>query len=248
MTEPTTDFGFDRITPAEKTARVGRVFSSVADRYDLMNDLMSLGVHRLWKREAVLLSGVRRGAAVLDVAGGTGDCALLYHRAVGDSGRVVVADINASMLQRGRDRLTDYGVVRGVEYVQADAELLPFRDQEFDCINIAFGLRNVTDKARALHSTLRCLKFGGTLVILEFSRVVLPLLSRLYDTWSFKVIPGLGEFAAGDRDSYRYLVESIRMHPDQESLRQLMHGAGFGMVDYVNLTGGVVAVHRGYRV
>ncbi len=248
MTGPTTDFGFDRVTPAEKTARVGQVFSSVAGRYDLMNDLMSLGVHRLWKREAVLLSGVRRGAAVLDVAGGTGDCALLYGRAVGEGGRVVIADINADMLHRGRDRLTDHGVVRGVEYVQADAEALPFRDQEFDCINIAFGLRNVTDKGRALRSMLRCLKFGGTLVILEFSRVVLPLLSRLYDTWSFKIIPGLGEFAAGDRDSYRYLVESIRMHPDQETLRGMMQDAGFGLVDYVNLTGGVVAVHRGYRL
>ena len=248
MTGPTTDFGFARISPAEKTARVGRVFSSVAPRYDLMNDLMSLGVHRLWKREAVLLSGVRRGASVLDVAGGTGDCALLYCRAVGEGGRVVVADINANMLQRGRDRLTDHGVVRAVEYVQADAESLPFRDQEFDCVNIAFGLRNVTDKERALRSMLRCLKFGGTLVILEFSRVVLPLLRRLYDTWSFNVIPELGEFAAGDRDSYRYLVESIRMHPDQESLRTRMLESGFGMVDYVNLTGGVVAVHRGHRL
>lgn len=248
MSGSTTDFGFQQVTPAEKAARVGRVFSSVAARYDLMNDLMSLGVHRLWKREAVLLSGVRRGASVLDVAGGTGDCALLYRRAVGDGGRVVVVDINADMLHRGRDRLTDRGVVRGVEYVQADAEALPFRDQEFDCVSIAFGLRNVTDKGRALRSMLRCLKFGGTLLVLEFSRVVLPLLSRLYDTWSFKVIPSLGEFAAGDRDSYRYLVESVRMHPDQESLRKLMLEAGFGMADYVNLSGGIVAVHRGHRV
>lgn len=248
MSGPATDFGFERVTPAEKTARVGRVFSSVADRYDLMNDLMSLGVHRLWKREAISLSGVRRGAAVLDLAGGTGDCAWLYRRAVGDSGRVVVADINADMLQLGRDRLTDQGVVRGVEYVQANAETLPFRDQEFDCINIAFGLRNVTDKAAALRSMLRCLKFGGTLVILEFSRVVLPLLSRLYDQWSFKVIPELGQWAAGDRDSYRYLVESIRMHPDQETLRTLMLESGFGAVDYINMTGGVVAIHRGRRL
>ncbi len=247
MSGPTTDFGYQRVPPAEKTARVGRVFSSVATRYDLMNDLMSLGVHRLWKREAVLLSGVRPGAAVLDVAGGTGDCALLYRRAVGDAGRVIVADINADMLRVGRDRLTDRGVVRGIEYVQADAEALPFRDREFDCISIAFGLRNVTDKAAALHSMLRCLKFGGTLVVLEFSRVVLPLLARLYDTWSFQVIPELGKIAAGDRDSYQYLVESIRMHPDQDTLRDMMLEAGFGMVDYVNLGGGIVAVHRGRR-
>ncbi|MBI1732523.1 MAG: class I SAM-dependent methyltransferase [Gammaproteobacteria bacterium] len=248
MSGPATDFGFERVTPAEKTARVGQVFSSVAGRYDLMNDLMSLGVHRLWKREAVLLSGVRRGAAVLDVAGGTGDCALLYRAAVGDAGRVAIADINADMLRRGRDRLTDRGVIRGIEYVQADAELLPFRDQEFDCISIAFGLRNVTHKERALRSMLGCLRFGGTLVVLEFSRVVLPMLERLYDAWSLHVIPALGELIAGDRDSYRYLVESIRVHPDQETLRNMMLDAGFGRVDYVNLSGGIVAVHRGRRI
>jgi demethylmenaquinone methyltransferase/2-methoxy-6-polyprenyl-1,4-benzoquinol methylase len=181
------------------------------------------------------------------VAGGTGDCARLYRGAVGESGRVVIADINADMLRVGRDRLTDRGIVRGVEYVQGNAEALPFRDQAFDCINIAFGLRNVTDKPAALRAMLRCLKFGGTLVVLEFSRVVLPLLARLYDTWSFNVIPELGRLAAGDRDSYQYLVESIRMHPDQDCLRDMMLAAGFGMVDYVNLSGGIVAVHRGRR-
>jgi demethylmenaquinone methyltransferase/2-methoxy-6-polyprenyl-1,4-benzoquinol methylase len=248
MSAGSTDFGFERVTPAEKTVRVGRVFSSVADRYDLMNDLMSLGMHRLWKREAVLLSGVRSGMAVLDVAGGTGDCARLYRDVVGAAGRVVIADINADMLRVGRDRLTDRGAVRGVEYVQADAAALPFREREFDVVSIAFGLRNVTDKPAALRSMLRCLRYGGTLVVLEFSRVVLPLLARLYDAWSFRVIPALGRAVAGDRDSYRYLVESIRMHPDQDALRAMLLDAGFGAADYVNLSGGIVAVHRGRRL
>jgi demethylmenaquinone methyltransferase/2-methoxy-6-polyprenyl-1,4-benzoquinol methylase len=248
MSGSTADFGFERVTPAQKTARVGRVFSSVAGRYDLMNDLMSFGVHRLWKREAVLFSGVRRGDIVLDLAGGTGDCTMLYRGAVGETGWVALADINADMLRLGRDRLTDRGVIRGAAFVQADAERLPFPDGQFNCINVAFGLRNVTHKERALREMLRCLKFGGTLVVLEFSRVVLPLLEPLYDAWSLHVIPALGGIVAGDRDSYRYLVESIRVHPDQEKLRNMMVDAGFGCVDYINLSGGVVAVHRGRRL
>lgn len=241
------DFGFQRIPARDKTGRVRRVFESVADRYDLMNDLMSLGMHRLWKRFAVQLSGVRAGQQVLDLAGGTGDCALLYRHAVGSDGRVLVCDINGPMIRRGRERLLDRGVA-DIGFVQADAERLPFATGTFDCVNMAFGLRNVTDREAALSGMLRSLRFGGCAVVLEFSQVGLPLLKRLYDRWSFDVIPALGGFIAGDRDSYRYLVESIRMFPDPERLAQMMQAAGFGAVRYHTLNGGIVAVHLGYRL
>jgi demethylmenaquinone methyltransferase/2-methoxy-6-polyprenyl-1,4-benzoquinol methylase len=242
------DFGFERVAAADKTERVRRVFESVAGRYDLMNDLMSLGLHRLWKRFAVQVSGVKPGGRVLDLAGGTGDCAALYLKRVGVGGRVTVSDINDAMLRRGRDRLLDAGRVSGLRFVQADAECLPFADASFDCVNIAFGLRNVTRREAALAEMLRCLHWGGCAVILEFSRVMLPQLARLYDRYSFSVIPALGELVTGDRDSYRYLVESIRMFPDQEALKKMMEQAGFARVEVFNLNGGVVAVHRGWRI
>ncbi|MBI2994329.1 MAG: class I SAM-dependent methyltransferase [Gammaproteobacteria bacterium] len=242
------DFGYERVTPEEKSARVQGVFASVAPRYDLMNDLMSFGIHRLWKRFAVGISGVRAGAQVLDVAGGTGDCTTLYRRAVGESGSVTLCDVNDVMLRIGRDRLLDAGLASGVHYARCDAECLPFASGRFDCVNIAFGLRNVTRKERALESMHRVLKFGGVAIVLEFSRVVLPMLRELYDAWSTRVIPYLGGRVAGDEASYRYLVESIRVHPDQESLQRLMEQAGFSKVRYFNLSGGIVAVHRGYKL
>lgn len=242
-----TDFGFEQVTPEEKTKRVGRVFSSVAARYDLMNDAMSLGVHRLWKRYAVHVAGIRPGMTVLDLAGGTGDMAALIDPLLGESGRFVIADINGDMLRTGRDRLADRGIA-GVDFVQASAEALPFRDNTFDRICIAFGLRNVTDKEKALRSMFDRLCFGGSVVILEFSKMVVPVLRRLYDAYSFRVIPVLGGLIAGDEDSYRYLVESIRMHPDQDTLKRMLEDAGFARVTYYNLSGGIVAVHMGYKL
>jgi len=248
MQEQTTDFGYERIAPEDKAQRVAGVFSSVASHYDLMNDLMSLGLHRLWKRFAVASAGLRPGQSVLDVAGGTGDMAVLWRGRVGASGRVTLTDINRDMLQPGRDKLYDRGMVSGVSVVQADAEHLPFRENEFDCVSIAFGLRNVNDKPAALRSMYSCLKYGGVLIILEFSQVVLPRLRKLYDAWSFNVIPKLGESVAHDQASYRYLVESIRMHPDQDTLKQMLADAGFGRVEYYNLSGGIVAVHKAWKV
>jgi demethylmenaquinone methyltransferase/2-methoxy-6-polyprenyl-1,4-benzoquinol methylase len=242
-----TDFGFEQVAPEEKARRVGRVFSSVAARYDLMNDIMSLGVHRLWKRYAVHVAGIRPGMSVLDLAGGTGDMAALIEPLLGDSGRLVVSDINGDMLRTGRDRLADRGIA-GAGFVQASAEALPFRGDAFDCIFIAFGLRNVTDKNRALQAMFDRLRFGGCVVILEFSKMVVPLLRRLYDTYSFRVIPALGGLIAGDKDSYRYLVESIRMHPEQETLKRMLQDVGFARVTYYNLSGGIVAVHKGYKL
>jgi demethylmenaquinone methyltransferase/2-methoxy-6-polyprenyl-1,4-benzoquinol methylase len=241
-------FGFERVSAAEKSARVDRVFTSVAGRYDLMNDLMSAGIHRLWKRFAVHVSGVRAGDSVLDVAAGSGDCTALYRRAAGSDGRVIACDVNASMLRHGRDRLLDRGCAGDVAFVRCDAAALPFADGSFDCVNMAFGLRNMADRDAALRAALRVLRYGGTLVILEFTRVSLPLLRRLYDTWSMQVIPLLGELIAGDRESYRYLVESIRVHPDQESLAEILKRAGYSGVRYHNLSGGIVAVHRGYKL
>jgi demethylmenaquinone methyltransferase/2-methoxy-6-polyprenyl-1,4-benzoquinol methylase len=249
MSRPdTTDFGFERVPAADKGARVRRVFESVADRYDLMNDLMSFGLHRLWKRFAVHVAGVRAGARVLDLAGGTGDCAALYRERVGAAGSVTVCDINDAMLRRGRDRLLDAGHVAGLQFVQADAEQLPFAEGRFDCVNIAFGLRNVTRREAALAAMHRVLCWGGTVIILEFSKATLPLFARIYERYSFEVIPALGEFVAGDRDSYRYLVESIRMFPDRETLREMMEQAGFARVECFSLSGGIVAVHRGRRI
>lgn len=241
----TADFGFQRVSSAEKVRRVAGVFDSVAWRYDLMNDVMSGGLHRLWKRFAVEQSGLRPGQRALDVAGGTGDLTRLLVRRVGAGGEVVLTDINASMLWRGRDRLADDGVV--VPAVQCDAEQLPFADSYFDCVTIGFGLRNVTRKARALKEMTRVLRPGGRLLVLEFSRIWEPL-RPLYDVYSFQVLPRLGRAIADDADSYRYLAESIRNHPGQEELRLMMTAAGLERVEYWNLSAGVVALHRGYRL
>jgi len=248
MTQPeTTHFGYQQVPTAEKARKVAGVFDSVASKYDLMNDLMSLGVHRLWKRFAVSVSGVRAGERVLDLAGGTGDLTSRMLPLVGPKGRVVLSDINASMLGEGRQRLTDEGVIGNVAYVQADAEQLPFPDNTFDCITIGFGLRNVTHKERALEAMRRALKPGGRVIILEFSQPVAPGLKPAYDLYSFTVLPLLGKLVTHDAASYRYLAESIRMHPNQDALLKMMEDAGFERCQYFNLTGGVVAVHRGYK-
>ncbi|HTW37917.1 MAG TPA: bifunctional demethylmenaquinone methyltransferase/2-methoxy-6-polyprenyl-1,4-benzoquinol methylase UbiE [Steroidobacteraceae bacterium] len=241
-----TDFGYERVPTQEKARRVRGVFDSVADRYDLMNDLMSAGLHRVWKRFALALTGLRPGHSALDVAGGTGDLAAGLARQVTDRGLVVLADINASMLDRGRDRLIDAGLVGNVRYVQGNAEHLPFADDSFHCITIGFGLRNVTDKTAALASMRRVLKPGGQLLVLEFSHP-LPGLRALYDAYSFRVLPLLGKMVAKDEASYRYLAESIRMHPDQEALLAMMREAGLEDCRYHNLSAGIVALHRGYK-
>jgi len=241
------DFGFQDVPRREKARRVRGVFDSVADRYDLMNDLMSGGAHRFWKQFTLALTGLRRGARALDVAGGTGDLTAGLARQVGSAGLVVLTDINATMLQHGRDRLTDRALVSNIRYVQADAERLPFADASFDCVTISFGLRNVTDKQAALTSMHRVLKPGGQLLVLEFSTPPAGAISRLYDFYSFGVLPRLGRLVAGDEGSYRYLAESIRRHPDQDTLLKMMTHAGFGTCRYHNLMGGIVALHRGYR-
>lgn len=239
-----THFGFQNVDEREKAQRVRGVFDSVASRYDVMNDLMSGGLHRLWKRYTTTVADARPGHQVLDIAGGTGDLAMAFAKAVGPTGRVVHTDINEAMLREGRTRLLDAGVV--LPTMVCDAEKLPFADQSFDRISVAFGLRNMTHKELALAEMHRTLKPGGKLLVLEFSRVAKPL-EKAYDWYSFKVLPQLGRWVAGDEDSYRYLAESIRMHPDQETLRQMMKSAGFGHVDVHNLTGGVVALHVGIR-
>ena len=246
--DDTTDFGYQEVPRSEKARRVADVFDSVAARYDIMNDLMSLGVHRLWKRFAVELAGVRPGQRVLDLAGGSGDLAARFAPLVGNTGEVVLADINTHMLEQGRRRLVDRGIIGTVRYAQVNAERLPFPDNSFDCITIAFGLRNVTDKDAALHSMFRVLKPGGRALVLEFSKPVAPGLRPLYDLYSFKVLPLLGRFVVRDAASYRYLAESIRMHPDQETLKDMMQQAGFERCDYHNLSGGIVALHRGYKL
>ena len=246
--ENQTHFGYQTVTPEEKSRRVGAVFDSVAGKYDLMNDLMSLGIHRLWKRFALQLAVVRPGNAVLDLAGGTGDLAARLAEQVGPSGTVVLADINAAMLNEGRRRLLDRGLVGNVFYVQANAEALPFPDNRFDCITMAFGLRNVTVKENALAAMRRVLKPGGRAIILEFSKPIAPGLKPLYDAYSFTLLPVLGKLIANDADSYRYLAESIRMHPDQETLQHMMQDTGFERCEYFNLSGGIVAVHRGYKL
>jgi demethylmenaquinone methyltransferase/2-methoxy-6-polyprenyl-1,4-benzoquinol methylase len=243
----TTDFGFEEVPKEDKARRVRAVFDAVADRYDLMNDLMSAGAHRLWKRFTLALTGLRAGGRVLDVAGGTGDLAVGLARQVGRNGLVMLSDVNASMLAAGRDRLINAGLVTNVLCVQADAECLPFRDASFDCVTIGFGLRNVTDKARALAAMRRVLKPGGQLLVLEFSKPATAALSRVYDAYSFRLLPLLGRVVAGDADSYRYLAESIRRHPDQETLLGMLRDAGLEDCRYHNLMGGIVAVHRGYR-
>jgi demethylmenaquinone methyltransferase/2-methoxy-6-polyprenyl-1,4-benzoquinol methylase len=241
------DFGYERVPWREKARRVRGVFDSVADNYDRMNDLMSGGAHRLWKRFTLSLANLRAGQRALDVAGGSGDLAAGLARQVGDQGLVVLSDINAAMLERGRDRLLNEGFVRNVYCVQANAERLPFADGFFDCITIGFGLRNVTDKAAALKAMGRALKPGGQLLVLEFSHPTLAALQPLYDAYSFHVLPLLGRLVAGDAASYRYLAESIRKHPDQETLLAMMRAAGLEGCRYHNLAGGIVAVHRGYR-
>jgi demethylmenaquinone methyltransferase / 2-methoxy-6-polyprenyl-1,4-benzoquinol methylase len=241
----TTDFGYQKIPENEKSERVAGVFDSVAPRYDLMNDLMSGGLHRWWKRFAVEASGVRAGERVLDVAGGTGDLARLFARRVGPSGEVVITDINAAMLKLGRDRLLDDGIVAPA--ARCNAEALPFGHDRFDCVSVAFGLRNMTRKEVALAEMRRVLRPGGRVLVLEFSRVKGPL-APLYDAYSFGVLPRIGKLVANDAQAYRYLAESIRAHPDQESLKAMMEHAGFERVEYFNLAAGIVAVHRGYKL
>ncbi|MEY0491260.1 MULTISPECIES: bifunctional demethylmenaquinone methyltransferase/2-methoxy-6-polyprenyl-1,4-benzoquinol methylase UbiE [Proteus] len=247
QTKETTDFGFQTVDKDDKQTMVARVFHSVASKYDLMNDLMSFGVHRIWKRYTIEASGVRRNQRVLDLAGGTGDLTAKFSRLVGENGEVVLADINDSMLKMGREKLHDHGIVGNVNYVQANAEELPFPDNHFDCITISFGLRNVTDKAKALRSMFRVLKPGGRLLVLEFSKPVLDPLSKIYDAYSFHILPKIGQVIVNDAESYRYLTESIRMHPDQETLKGMMEEAGFDQVTYTNMTGGIVALHKGFK-
>jgi demethylmenaquinone methyltransferase / 2-methoxy-6-polyprenyl-1,4-benzoquinol methylase len=244
----TTDFGYQRVDIGEKAERVRQVFASVADNYDLMNDLMSLGVHRLWKRFTLGQTGLKPGQQALDVAGGSGDLALGMARQVGESGKVFLTDINPAMLAHGRAKLVDAGESSNVEYALADAEDLPFESGSFHCVTIGFGLRNVTRKQKALESMFRVLKPGGRLLVLEFSHPAAPGLKSLYDGYSFKVLPWLGKVVAKDEASYRYLAESIRMHPTQEILKGMMQTAGFGRCDYFNLSGGIVALHRGYKL
>ena len=248
MNDKTTHFGFEEVAYDDKVRKVAGVFHSVAAKYDIMNDLMSMGIHRVWKRYTIEMSGVRAGHNVLDLAGGTGDLASKFSRLVGNEGSVTLADINDSMLKVGRERLADKGIAGNVRYVQANAECLPFPDNHFDCITIAFGLRNVTDKDAALRSMFRVLKPGAPLLVLEFSKPVVKPLNPIYDTYSFKILPMLGKLITNDADSYRYLAESIRKHPDQETLKSMMQDAGFERCEYFNLTGGIVALHRGYKL
>ncbi len=243
-TQKTTHFGFQNVAEEQKQKKVAEVFSSVAQRYDLMNDLMSFGLHRLWKAFTIQVSGVREGHRVLDVAGGTADLSLAFARKVGQRGQVWLTDINHAMLSRGRDRLYDHGLIQPA--AQCNAEKLPFPDDWFDCVTVAFGLRNMTHKDAALAEMRRVLRPGGCLLVLEFSRVYKPL-TPVYDFYSFKILPWLGDKVANDADSYRYLAESIRMHPSQEDLKTMMEQAGLSRVDYFNLSAGVVALHRGYK-
>ena len=247
-TRGTTHFGYREVPVGEKQKLVGEVFSSVAGKYDLMNDLMSLGVHRVWKRYFVATAQVKPGDRVLDLAGGTGDIAALLRERVGDTGEVMLGDINGDMLRVGRDRMTDRGNVRGFEYVQCNAETLPFPDASFDLVTIAFGLRNVTDKDAALREMLRVLKVGGQARVLEFSEVKAEWFKPVYDFHSFQVLPRLGKLFAQDADSYQYLAESIRKHPPQDELQAMMQAAGFERCGYRNLSAGIVAIHSGYKL
>ncbi len=244
----TTHFGYETVNTEEKAGKVAEVFHSVAAKYDVMNDLMSGGIHRVWKHFTIEASCVRRGHKVLDIAGGTGDLAAKFSKIVGKDGQVILSDINASMLNVGRDKLTDNGIVSNIDYVQANAEALPFPDNYFDCITIAFGLRNVTDKDKALRSMYRILKPGGRLLVLEFSKPQNGLLEKAYDTYSFKILPKMGQLVANDAESYQYLAESIRMHPDQETLKGMMDEAGFDRTEFHNMTGGIVALHIGVKL
>lgn len=247
MDDTTTDFGYKQVPLSEKTSLVGKVFSSVAGKYDLMNDLMSMGIHRLWKKIAVQHCALRTGQKVLDLAGGTGDLTHAFAKEIGAEGQVVLADINAEMLNAGKEKLTNLGTIGNVNYLQLNAECLPFPDNYFDCIAIGFGLRNVTQKELALAEMFRVLKPGGRVVILEFSKPVYEHLRKIYDVYSFGVLPMLGKFVAKDADSYRYLAESIRMHPDQERLKGMLETVGFTNCCYLNLTGGICAIHKGFK-
>ncbi|MBL3526136.1 MAG: bifunctional demethylmenaquinone methyltransferase/2-methoxy-6-polyprenyl-1,4-benzoquinol methylase UbiE [gamma proteobacterium endosymbiont of Lamellibrachia anaximandri] len=246
--DKTTHFGYEQVNVGEKAGRVRAVFDSVANKYDLMNDLMSFGVHRLWKRHTIEISGVRRGQRVLDLAAGTGDLSARFSGLVGPDGQVVFTDINAAMLEQGRERMLDEGRVGNLQYAQVDAQYLPFPDNYFDCVTIAFGLRNVTDKQRALDAIFRVVRPGGRMLVLEFSKPTIKPLEKIYDFYSFSLLPKIGKLVTNDEDSYRYLAESIRMHPDQETLKGMMEHAGFERCDYFNETGGVVAIHRGYKL
>ena len=245
--ESETHFGYTQVKKEQKQGLVADVFHSVAAKYDMMNDVMSFGIHRIWKRFTIDSSGARPGHKVLDLAGGTGDLTRKFSDIVGDTGQVILADINDSMIKVGRDKLRDQGVVGNIEYVQANAEALPFPDNYFDVITIAFGLRNVTDKDAAINSMYRVLKPGGRLLVLEFSKPEQEWLNKAYDFYSFKVLPEIGQLVANDRESYQYLSESIRMHPDQETLKGMMEDQGFEQVSYSNMTGGIVALHKGFK-
>lgn len=245
--DKTTHFGYKEVPTEDKEKLVKGVFDSVASNYDLMNDVMSFGIHRLWKQYAIDIANVKKGDAILDLASGTGDLIKLYHKKIGNSGRIVSSDINEAMLDEGKRNLMNSGVL-GIEFVQANAEKLPFENNSFDLVSIAFGLRNVTDKDKALSEMCRVLKPGGVLIVLEFSKTTNPVLEKIYDAYSFNLIPKFGSWFAGDEDSYQYLAESIRKHPDQETLKQMIIDAGFDMCEYQNLTGGVVAIHKGIKV
>ncbi|MGR8980247.1 MAG: bifunctional demethylmenaquinone methyltransferase/2-methoxy-6-polyprenyl-1,4-benzoquinol methylase UbiE [Gammaproteobacteria bacterium] len=247
-TKKTTHFGFREVAAEEKVKLVRGVFDSVAEKYDIMNDLMSFGVHRIWKRIAVQLSNVRQGERVLDLAGGTGDLTALFEQRIGKNGLCILADINSEMLNTGRNRLIDRGLAGNIQYTQVNAECLPFAGNTFDCVCIGFGLRNVTDKDAALRSMYRVLKPGGRVIVLEFSHPTDVVTEKLYDFYSFKLLPKIGKFVAKDEGSYRYLAESIRMHPKQEELKSMMENAGFERCEYYNMTQGIVAVHRGYKI
>ncbi len=242
-----THFGYQQVDTNEKAERVGEVFHSVANKYDIMNDLMSFGLHRLWKTFTVDICQIRPGHKILDVAGGTGDLAIKMAEKTGIKGQVILSDINSSMLKEGRDKIIDSGHFENIQLCQLNAENLPFPDNHFDCITIGFGLRNVTDKDAALRSFYRCLKPGGKAIILEFSHVTSEVLQTIYDSYSFRILPKLGKMVTDDEDSYQYLAESIRMHPNQETLKQMMQDAGFERCDYHNLNSGIVAVHKGYK-
>lgn len=243
----TTHFGFKQVPVGEKADRVREVFDSVAGKYDIMNDLMSMGIHRVWKQYTIDLAAPRPGEKALDLAAGTGDLSIAMSRLVKDQGRVVMSDINAEMLGQGKQRLRNKGIVGNVEFKQIDAQEIPFEDNTFDIVTIAFGLRNVTDKDKALREMHRVLRPGGRLLVLEFSKPTVPGLGPIYDQYSFKLLPFMGRIVANDEESYRYLAESIRMHPDQDTLKGMIEDAGFGRVQYYNMTGGIVALHRGYK-
>lgn len=245
--ETYTDFGFKQVPTEKKEQLVAEVFNSVADKYDLMNDILSMGIHRAWKAHTVTVSGIKLGDKVLDLAGGTGDFTEKFAKILKDTGEITLSDINASMLKVGKERLENRGVIGNIRYIQANAEELPFPDQYFDCVVISFGLRNVTNKFKALQEMQRVLKPGGRALILEFSKPTNQLLESVYNIYSFQVLPLLGDLVAKDAKSYRYLAESIRKHPDQETLKQMMLDAGFQQVGYQNMTGGIVALHRGYK-